>query len=232
MYKSIFINKIVFKLISLCLSSFKMEVSKWKHPFTCIIAGPTGCGKTYFVRDLLKYKREMFSIIPDKIVWFYGIHQPLYEEIPDVTFVEGPPSNYQEYLGSNTLFIIDDLMSECGGDKRLTHLFTRGSHHLNLSVIFITQNFFHKGKEMREITLNAHYLLLCKNRRDMSQVTHLGKQLFPRNLKFFQEVYEDATKKPFSYLFIDLRSETPEELRLRTEILPNQMQYVYQMKHI
>lgn len=209
-----------------------MEFPKLRAPFGKIVAGSSGTGKSYFVRDLLKYKREMFTPVPDKIVWFYGIYQPLYDEIPDVTFVEGLPSNYRDYLGVNTLFIIDDLMSECGSDKRLTHLFTRGSHHLNLSVIFITQNFFHKGKEMREITLNAHYILLLKNRRDMSQIMHLGRQLYPKNAKFFQEVYEDATKKPFSYLFIDLRSDTPEELRLRTQILPNETQYIYQLKNI
>jgi len=82
------------------------------------------------------------------------------------------------------------------------------------------------------VTLNAHYLLLCKNRRDMSQINHLGRQLYPRNLKFFQEVYEDATKKPYSYLLVDLHSDTPENMRLRTQILPNQTQYVYQTKRI
>ncbi|GBN04165.1 hypothetical protein AVEN_12125-1 [Araneus ventricosus] len=196
-----------------------------------VMAGPTGCGKAYFVRDLLHYKREMFSSVPDKIVWFYGIHQHLYDNIPEVTFVEGLPLKFQEYLGKHTLFIIDDLMSHGANQKLLTDLFTKGSHHLNLSIIFIVQNFFHKGKEMREITLNAHYLFLCKNRRDLSQVTHLGKQLFPRHLKFFQEVYEDAIKKPYSYLFLDFRGETPEELRLRTQILPNQIQYFYQLKN-
>lgn len=209
-----------------------MEFPTLKCPFTFVISGPTGCGKSVFVRDLLKLRREMFSPVPDKFVWFYGIYQPLYDEISDVTFVEGLPTNYREYLGVNTCFVIDDLMSEGAGDKRLTHLFTRGSHHLNLSVIFITQNFFHKGKEMRDITLNAQYLLLCKNRRDMNQITSLGRQLFPTKIKFFQEVYEDATKKPYSYLFIDLRSDTPEELRLRTQIFPNQTQYFYRLKNI
>ena len=209
-----------------------MEFPRLQHPFTMIIAGPTGCGKSFFVRDLLQYKREMFSTVPDKIIWFYGIYQPLYDEIPEVTFVEGLPTNYRSYLGANTLFVIDDLMSECGSDKRLTHLFTKGSHHLNLSVIFITQNFFHKGKEMREISLNVHYIMLCKNRRDLSQIMHLGKQLFAGKTKYFQEVYEDSTRLPYSYLFIDLRSETPEEMRLRTNILPHQTQYVYQMKSL
>lgn len=209
--------------------SFAMEYPKLQHPFTMVIAGPTGCGKSYFVRDLLSAKGEMFSIIPDKVVWFYGIYQPLYDEIENVTFVEGLPPTFQEYLGENTVCVIDDLM-QSSNDKRLSNLFTRGSHHLNLSVIFITQNFFHKGKEMRDITLNAHYLILSKNRRDLSQITHLGRQLYPRQTKLFQEVFEDATKNPYSYLFIDLRSETPEGLRLRTNILPHQTPCIYQFK--
>jgi hypothetical protein len=206
-----------------------MEFPKLQHPFTMVIAGPTGCGKSYFVRDMIAAKEEMFSIIPDKVVWFYGIHQPLYDEIEDVAFVEGLPTDFKEYLGQHTLFIIDDLM-QSSNDKRLSNLFTRGSHHLNLSVIFITQNFFHKGKEMRDITLNAHYLVLSKNRRDLSQVSHLGRQLFPRHVRLFQEVFEDATKDPYTYLFIDLRAETPEELRLRSKILPHQTQCIYQFK--
>lgn len=244
MYELVFFNKYtIFKFYTICVchylniytvyvSLFEMEYPKLQHPFTMLVAGPTGCGKSFFVRDLIKFKRQMIWPIPDKVVWFYGIYQSLYDEIPEVEFVEGLSTNYRDLLGSNTLFIIDDLMTECGSDKRLTNLFTKGSHHLNLSVIFITQNFFHKGREMREISLNAQYLLLCKNRRDQSQIMHLGKQLFPTHLKFFQEVYEDATKKPYSYLFIDLRSDTPEQMRLRTQILPNQIQYIYQMKNI
>lgn len=211
------------------MSHFTMEFPKLQTPFTFVSAGPTGSGKTFFIRELLNHKENMFSIVPDKVVWFYGIHQPLYDEIENVTFVEGLPTDFKDYLGKHTLFIIDDLMHS-SNDKRLSDLFTKGSHHWNLSVIFVTQNFFYKGKEMRDITLNAHYLLLCKNRRDMSQITHLGRQIFPRHVKLFQEVFEDATKNPYSYLFIDLHPNTPEDLRLRTNILPHQTQCVYQFK--
>jgi hypothetical protein len=161
------------------------------------------------------------------VIWFYGIYQSLYDEIPDVTFVEGFPTNYKDYAGSNTLFIIDDLMSECGSNKCMTELFTRGSHHLNLSVMFITQNFFFRGNQMREITLNSHYIILCKNRRDVMQIMNLGRQLFPYTSKFFRDAFLDATQEPYSYLLADLKSATPEDMRLRTKILCHETTIIY-----
>lgn len=210
---------------------FIMQRPRLEHPFTMLIAGPTKSGKSFFLRDVLYYRKHMFNPKIDKVVWFYGIFQELYNKIPHVEFVEGFPSNYRDYISGNTLFIIDDLMSECANNTELTSLFTKGCHHLNISVIFITQNLFHKGSQMRDVSLNAEYLMLFKNRRDMNQVTHLGRQLYPGRSKFFQQVYENATKKPFSYLFIDLKNDTPEELRLRTRILPNQIQYFYKQKY-
>jgi hypothetical protein len=201
------------------------------HPFTALSSGPSGCGKSWLIRDLLLYRNDMFEPPPKKVVWFYGIFQSLYHDIPNVTFVEGIPDRFEDYLEGPTLFIFDDLMAQCGKNTRMTDLFTKGSHHLNLSVIFITQNLFHKGKEMREISLNAHYLFLFKNRRDMSQLTHLGRQLYPCDLKFFQQVYQDATSNPYSYLLVDLRPETPEPFRLRTNILPTQHPIIYQKRY-
>ena len=36
--------------------------------------------------------------------------------------------------------VIEDQMEKAGGDKRIVNLFTEGSHHRNLSVIYIAQN--------------------------------------------------------------------------------------------
>ncbi|GFT06222.1 uncharacterized protein TNCV_800421 [Trichonephila clavipes] len=103
-----------------------MEFPSLQHPFTMVVAGPTQSGKSCFVRDLLNFKALMFNPSIDRVIWFYGINQPLYDNIENVEFVEGFPSNYKEYLSKNTLFIIDDLMAECGNDPRLTQLFTKG----------------------------------------------------------------------------------------------------------
>ena len=37
---------------------------RWKHPFTCIVAGPTGCGKTMFVARLLQNASTMIDPSP------------------------------------------------------------------------------------------------------------------------------------------------------------------------
>ena len=214
--------------LSICNQSSRIMDPRMKHPFTCIIAGPTGSGKTYFVRRLLAHIEEMMKPLPDHIVWYYGEWQPIYATIRGVEFVEGLPDIGALDPQKRHLVIIDDLMSET--DERITSLFTKKSHHRNISVIYIVQNVFHKGKENRTISLNSHYIVMFKNPRDASQITHLAKQMYPGNVKYMQEAFYDATSDPYGYLFIDLKQDTPEHLRLRTRIFPGQNQWVYLRK--
>ena len=120
--------------------------------------------------------------------------------------------------GKPRWLIIDDLMSESGGNKEVEDLFTKHSHHKNVSVFVLVQNFFHKG--FRTITLNAHYLFLFKNPRDASQIAFLARQLYPNNTKFLIESYKDATSEPHSFLTLDLKQDTPEDLRVLGNFLP------------
>jgi hypothetical protein len=144
-----------------------------------------------------------------------------------VAFIEGlSPENFDNLLDSRwTLIVIDDFMSET--DVRVTKLFTKFSHHKDASVINVSQNLFHKGKKNRTISLNAHYIVLLKNPRNSSQAAHLGSQMFPSKAKFFAEVFEDATRRPHGYHFVDLKPGTPQELRLCTRVFPGEENYVY-----
>jgi hypothetical protein len=114
--------------------------------------------------------------------------------------------------GAPTLLIRDDLMSEA--NDTVTNLFTKVSHHRNVSVVFLTQNIFYKN--LRTISLNSHYIVLFKNPRDAGQVTILARQMYPGNSKFATEAFKDATSTPHSYLLFDLRPEQDEKLRLRS----------------
>ena len=203
-----------------------MNSLKLVHPSTCLISGPTGSGKTCFVKKIIDY--EMFNPMPPTIIYCYGSYQPLFKSMKNVQFEDGLPSS----LGSlrNALVIIDDLMLEMGNDSRLSNLFTKGSHHRNLSVIFLTQNLFHQGKEMRNIHLNSHYMVLFKNPRDKSQIAHLGKQMYPGKVKAFQQVFIDATTPKYGYLFIDLHPESHEHCRLRTNIFNIEECCIYELR--
>ena len=78
---------------------------------------------------------------------------------------EGIPENCENPQGRRCLFILDDPLNEVYS-RGVCELFTKGSHHRNLSVILITQNFFHHAPHCRDISPNAKYLVALKNVRD------------------------------------------------------------------
>jgi len=196
-----------------------------RHPFTCILCGPTSCGKTRWVFRLIDNADRMIEPSPSRIVYCYSEYQHLFSQYPRVTFHQGLP-NIDDFDGREpVLLIIDDLMQEADG--RVQNLFTKGSHHRNVSVMFLAQNLFPKNKIARTLSLNAHYMVLFKNPRDASQFAHLARQMYPKTSQFAVEAYKDATREPYGYLLVDLRPEQDEELRLRTNVFPNEIHHVY-----
>ena len=112
-----------------------------------------------------------------------------------IEFNQGIPEDIDEpdYLdvSQRNLIVLDDLMAQFGKDKRIADLFTKRSHHRNLSVIYIVQNVFHQGKEMRNISLNAHYIVLFKSPRDRQQISILARQVNPGRVQEFMKSYEN-----------------------------------------
>ena len=165
---------------------------------------------------------------PDQILWCYSEYQAAYDELKQVEFIDGLPDTEKLNPALNKLVVLDDFMGSF--DSKISDLFTKKSHHQNLSVVYIVQNLFHKGKAQRTISLNSHYLVLFKNVRDASQIKHLSRQMFPSKSKYLEEAYVDATKEPFGYLLIDLKQNTPDDIRLRTHIFPDERTIAYVSK--
>ena len=191
---------------------------RWQYPFTCIVAGPTGCGKTTFVARLLRNAFEMIDPPPEHVTWYYGVWQAAYNnlDIPNMRMEEGLPTSFDND-GKRGLVVLDDLMAET--DERVTNLFTKKSHHSNTSVIYLVHNLFSKNKESRTISLNSQYMIVFKNPRDVTQMTTLAKQMYPGRVKFVQEAFADATSTPYGYLLIDLKQNTPDDMRLHSYAL-------------
>jgi len=117
--------------------------------------------------------------------------------------------------------ILDDLLNDVYS-KQVCYLFTRGSHHRNISVILITQNLFHQGRYCRHISLNAHYLVAVKNVRDKMQFMYLAQKVYPEDSLGLYNAYLDATQRPHGYLILDLTQDTNDGLRFLTNIFPTE----------
>jgi hypothetical protein len=63
-------------------------------------------------------------------------------------------------VSQRNLIELDDLMAHSGKDKRIVWSFYERKSSQKFLVIFVVQNVFHQGKEMRKISFNAHYILL------------------------------------------------------------------------
>ena len=80
------------------------------------------------------------------------------------------------------------------------------------------------------MSLNTHYFVLFKNPRDAQQISVLARQIFGAKWRYMLEAFADATTEPFSYLMIDLKPQTEDRLRLRTNIFPGETNFVYVSK--
>ena len=146
------------------------------------------------------------------------LHKQSYQGIPD----DIDKADYLD-VSQRNLIVLDDLMDQSGKDKRIADLFTKGSHHRNLAIIYIVQNIFHQGKEMRNINLNAHYIVLFKSPRDKQQISMVARQVNPGRVQEFMRSYEDATSRPHGYLMLDLKPTTDDQQRLKTNVLPGEI---------
>ena len=210
---------------------------RFQLPFTALLVGASGSGKSFFVKQLLQNMEHTLSRLPDRIIWSYSSYQPMYDELAKnvkIKFIEGIPDSLtdENIFPSNqhNLLVIDDCMDIGVNHDELMKAFTMYRHHRKLSVIFLVQNLFQQGKHSRTISLNANYIILFKSVRDRLQIRILAQQMFPGQREYFLQSFNDATKEPYSYLIVDLRPHCPEHYRLRSGILPNQWPVVYQYK--
>jgi hypothetical protein len=218
------------------------------HPATILLCGPTRSGKTTLLTKILHYSDKGLVRPPThRIVYCYSTWQKAFEEIQmsraspahlnlssnaaTIEFRQGLPDLTDFDPKRNNILILDDLMTEAGKDANCLKIFTVDSHHLNITVFFLTQNIFPQEKYSRTISLNSQYMILTNNPRDRNQLVQLGKQIFPGYTKFFAEAFNDVvTQKRFGYLLFALDQKTDEENRVQTGILPDEERIIYRKK--
>lgn len=142
-----------------------------RHPFRCLVAGPSECGKSTFVRDLLMQQSSLIDTNFDYITIVLGTDADRNETLSGLKNTDFGhkvdilelnktyknkedlrkkfSSHFKEYIEKKSdhgkksgCVIFDDLMSELSECGLLVDLFTKYSSHYGISTIHITQNIF------------------------------------------------------------------------------------------
>jgi hypothetical protein len=207
----------------------------FRHAFTCILAGPTQSGKSTWTKKFIKELSSLVTPEVEEVIYCLPSGQPFVKNYPSyVRFHVGVPDMEKFADCKKRLLILDDLMSST--KQGVSEIFIRQSHHYNISVIFIVQNLFSRNQGHRDVSLNAHYIVLFKNPREKNQCSYLARQVCPENPRFIQEAFSDATNKEYGYLVFDLTQQTDDLHRFSTNIFksdfPQNIVYVPREVHI
>ena len=199
---------------------------RFRTPARILVVGPSGCGTTAFTENLVLNNLDLFETPPSTIHYCYRAWQEGFQPIRQrgIVFHEGIPTPREltQWFPHGGLLIMNDLMNEGSGEKNVLDLFTKYSHHQNVTVIYLCQDMFPTGRYTKSISRNAHYVVAFKNPRDQLGVHNLLLQSFSTTWKDARDVFLQTTSRPFGYLLIDLHSASSDEVRLLSHLLKDE----------
>ena len=188
-----------------------------KENFKLFISGPSRCGKTFFVADLLQNIQTFAKQPPSQVIYIYKVWQTKFDEMKSVVHIfmqdeKNIIDKIKEYATGVPILIVFDDMINSSSLNDLASLFTVDARHMNMSLVFLTQRMFVNDEHFRQISQNCDYFIVFKNPRNSSEIRTLAQQITPGSLHLIN-MYIEATKDPFSYLFINLTQECPPEVK-------------------
>ena len=182
---------------------------KMISPFACFVVGCTGSGKSVTVLQWLKNSKKVFKTKFTKIFYFYGsTYQAIFKhpKLSHITFTND--LKILDKLIQKTqkppgiLIILDDLMDVTGESKIIQNLYTRGSHHLNISIINIVQNIFFKAKYFVTLKENSQYIFI-KRHVNINKLKILANAIGLEPKELMDAYKESEFKNRFEGLLVD-----------------------------
>ena len=201
-----------------------MHDIRFKENFKIFVCGPSRCGKTVFIKDLLQNIPSITKQNISKVIYVYKVWQQTFEDMKLqglVHFFLREEENIVEKIkklsfGEYSLVIFDDLINSKNLEE-ISNLFVVDGRHSNYSMIFTSQRMFVNNEYFRQISNNCDYIVVFKNPRNYSEIRTLAQQLTPMSLDLL-EIYTKATKDPFTYLLINLTQECNEDVKFLSHL--------------
>ena len=192
-----------------------------KTNFKLFLSGPSGSGKTTFIVNLINNLKDIAKDPPKRVIYFLKEWQPKCNDLAEklnIQFLEDSDKiiEHLSQLSTSALVIFDDMMNS-QNLKTVAQLFTVHGRHLNLSLAFLSQRLFKNDEFFRQISQNSDYMIIFKNPRNTREIRTLAGQITSRSLEVVN-IYNHATRDPYSYLFINLTQEGIPQLQYLTKI--------------
>ena len=178
----------------------------------------------YFARPVVVIRRS--RPVAKSAYYCYGEWQDGFRDMKDagVQFHEGIPEldHFKSWFPKDGLLALDDLIAEGGEEKALLDLFTKHSHHQNITVLYLCQDMFPPGKYAKSISRNAHYIAAFKNPRDQLGIRNLLLQSFPTQWQEVLDTFRKVTDRPNGYMLLDLHPASQDDQRVISRVLKDE----------
>ena len=193
-----------------------------KENFKLFVSGPSRCGKTFFVADMLQNIQTFAKQPPSLIIYIYKVWQSKFDEMKSLVHVfledeENIVNKIKEYANGNPILVVFDDMINSKSLANIANLFTVDGRHMNMSMVFLTQRMFVNDEYFRQISQNCDYFFLFKNPRNSAEIRTLAQQVTPGTLHLIK-IFIEATKDPFSYLCVNLTQECQPEVKYLAQL--------------
>lgn len=204
-------------------------------PSRLLVCGPSLSGKSTFLKNIVKYREEIYDCKFNRIIYCSpqalnlsqsGYVQCLREQFSDLELCSELPNIDELNItadGGHKLILIDDYMLAFNKSNSSYRLLTEFSHHLLISVVVTSHNFFAGSKFQKTLSRNYSEIVLLHTRSDKLSLRNLGVQMFPENPRILIKSMawiEKNLDNQLKYLLLDISPLTylPSRMIIRTNI--------------
>ena len=194
---------------------------KLKTPLRLMICGASDCGKSQLLARMI-LEPTVFDQPFEKIFYCARDLNSFPKQLrgkDGITFHQGLPTEeiVENRDRHRILIVLDDLLKSAFSSDVVGELFSNGRHR-DISTAIISQSIFPQYSNARLISLNANYIIVFKQIRDASSITHFAKQVYPKNVRQFRNMFINNVGRAYSYLICDFTQDCPDAFRFRQDI--------------